>query len=207
MAITRAYRSKIGRLPYAIRNEVCERIRDGHVGEEIVGWINKHPIYKALKLPAVSAQNLSAWRDSGFKDWMNDQERTEHLRNLAEFADAIAQKTGGDPSAVGSRILAGRLLNALETADDTPVDDLVTMFNALRAQETASRKVDLSASKVELDRQTLHLAEQTFRRETCETFLRWSKNRKAMQIADGPGTNDAKIKALLAYMDKEQASV
>ena len=204
MARTRAYRSKIGRLPYAVRNELCERIRDGNVGEEILKWINRHPAYRAIKLPAISAQNLSAWRDTGYTDWLRDQDRTEHLRKLAEFADAIATKTGGDPSAVGARILTGRLLDALETADETPVNDLVTMFSDLRKQETAARKVDLAARKIDLDAQALDLAEQRFRRDSCDLFIRWSQSQQAMQIATGPGTNDAKIKALLAYMAREE---
>lgn len=206
MAETRAYRSKIGRLPFAVRHELCERIRDGSVGEDILRWINRHPAYRTLKLPAISAQNLSAWRDSGYKDWLRDQDKTDHLRKLAEFADAIAAKTGGDPSAVGSRIVAGRLLDVLEAAPEAPVDELVSMFSDLRKQETAARKVDLAARKIDLDRQALDLAEQRFRRESCELFLRWAKNHKAMQIADGPGSNDAKIKALLAFMDKEQSA-
>lgn len=206
MAETRAYRSKIGRLPFAIRHELCERIRDGAVGEDILRWINRHPAYRALGLPPVSAQNLSAWRDSGYKDWLRDQDKTDHLRKLAEFADAIASKTGGDPSAVGSRIVAGRLLDVLEAAPADPVDNLVAMFSDLRKQETAARKVDLAARKIELDQQALDLAEQRFRRESCELFLRWAKSRKAMQIADGPGSNETKIKALLAFMDKEQTA-
>ena len=37
---TRCYRSKIGRLPFAIRNELNERIRDGAQGAEILEWLN-----------------------------------------------------------------------------------------------------------------------------------------------------------------------
>jgi len=37
---TRCYRSKIGRLPFAIRNELNERIRDGETGPDILAWLN-----------------------------------------------------------------------------------------------------------------------------------------------------------------------
>ena len=37
---TRCYRSKIGRLPFAVRNELNERIRDGEGGPAILAWLN-----------------------------------------------------------------------------------------------------------------------------------------------------------------------
>ena len=37
---TRCYRSKIGRLPFAVRNELNERIRDGAQGAELLEWLN-----------------------------------------------------------------------------------------------------------------------------------------------------------------------
>ena len=37
---TRCYRSKIGRLPFAVRNELNERIRDGAQGAELLDWLN-----------------------------------------------------------------------------------------------------------------------------------------------------------------------
>ena len=37
---TRCYRSKIGRLPFAVRNELNERIRDDAQGAEILDWLN-----------------------------------------------------------------------------------------------------------------------------------------------------------------------
>lgn len=208
MATTRAYRSKIGRLPYAIRNELCERIRDGATGVEMISWINRHPAYKAVRKATgygeINAANISDWRDSGYSDWLRDQDKTDHLRTLAEFADSIAAKTGGDPSAVGSRIVAGKLLDIIEGAAEADVGELVKHFAMLRAGETDARRTALAEEKNDLARQTLDLAREKFRRETCEMFLRWYNNKQALSIASGSGSNSDKIQALLNFMDKEQ---
>jgi len=205
---TRAYRSKIGRLPFAVRNEINERLRDGQTGTDVLSWISKHPAWRAVKRSLgcgdPSPQNLSDWRDTGYADWLRDQERTDHLRKLAEFADAVSARTGGDPSAVGARIVAGRLLDVCEAADSETVGDLVKAFTSLRAAENDARRTDLAQEKNDLARKQLDLAREKFRRDTCELFLKWHSDRHAADIAAGPGTHEAKIAALLAYMDREE---
>lgn len=209
MSATRAYRSKIGRLPFAVRTELNERIRDGATGQAVMDWLSGHAAWAAVQAEtgcgAVNAQNLTDWRNTGYRDWLGEQDKTERLRSLASLSESIAAQTGGDPAAVGARILAGRLLDALEAADPETQGDLVKAFATLRAGETDARRVAIAHEKVALSRQALALERQRFRRQTCEMFLKWYADQRAAAIADGPGTNDDKISALLAYMDKEEA--
>lgn len=210
MPATRAYRSKIGRLPFAVRNEVCERMRDGATGPQILEWINQHSAWRAVRRSIecddINAQNLTDWRTSGYEDWLKDQERTDHIRKLSEFADTVATRTGGDPSAVGARIVAGRLLDVLETADESTAQELVKAFTALRAAENDAQRTVIARDKNDIARKALSLEQDKFRRQTCELFLKWHADRHAAEIAAGPGTNEQKIAALLAYMDKEEAA-
>lgn len=200
---TRAYRSKIGRLPFALRDELCERLLDGATGAEVLAWINKHPAGRKAKL---NAQNLSVWRATGYAEWLKARERSQHLRAYAETAQHIAAATGGDPTAVGARILAGKLLDMLEAADEETAKGLAKAVSQLRKGETDAGRLDLERRKADLAREALDLERAKFRRLTCEMFLKWHADRVAVDIAAGPGTNDDKIKALLAYMDKaEQA--
>ena len=47
---TRAYRSKIGRLPVAVRIDLCERMLDGAPGAVLVAWLNRRSdVKKTLK--------------------------------------------------------------------------------------------------------------------------------------------------------------
>jgi hypothetical protein len=209
MSATRAYRSKIGRLPFAVRTELNERIRDGATGTAILEWVNTHPawlkINRELGTASVSPQNLTDWRGTGYKDWLGEQDKTARLRSLASLSQSIALQTGGDPAAVGARILTAKLLDALEEADPVTQGELVKAFASLRAGEADAQRVQIARDKNDLARQSLALDLQKFQRQTCELFLKWHNNQQALSIATGPGTNDDKIQALLKFMDKEES--
>lgn len=200
---TRAYRSKIGRLPWAVRNDLCERIRDGAPSSELLEWVNKQPVLKGK--PQINAQNITDWRGTGYADWLKASERSEHLRKYAETAQHIVSATGGDPTAVGSRILAGKLLDMLEAADEETAIDFANAVAKLRKGEHDAEKLKLESRKADLADENLKLEKEKFRRLTCETFLRWYENKTAAGIAAGSGSNEDKIAALLEYMDKEEA--
>ncbi len=207
---TRAYRSKIGRLPFAVRNELCERMLDGATGAALCDWLNGLPEVAAAIRAAggapVNQTNLSDWRATGYAAWMASRERARHVRDYAETAQHIAAAAGGDPAAVGSRILAGKMLDLMEAVDADTADAFSAAVARLRKGETDADKIALGREKNELARQDLALRTAAFRRATCEMFLKWYADKTAASIADGPGTNDDKIRALLAYMDKEEQS-
>ena len=75
--LTRAYRSKIGGLPFKIREELNRRIMDGSTGIELVKWLNGLPEWKAIRLKKessdINSQNLTDWRNAGYRDWLEDK--------------------------------------------------------------------------------------------------------------------------------------
>ena len=86
----RARRSKIGRLPWSIRNELCERLLDGASGAEALRWLNAQPELGKAGIGTVSAQNLSAWRRTGYAAWLREREKARQVREYAETASHIA---------------------------------------------------------------------------------------------------------------------
>lgn len=205
MAITtRAYRSKIGSLPWALRNEINHMIRDGRTGTEVLAYINRSPewitIKRATKQADVNPQNLTDWRNSGYADWLAEQAKTEHIRQLASLSQQIVEQSGGDPAAVGSRILAGNLLTCLESCDPSETLDLAKALTALRAAETNSKKADIADSLLTLKNQELNLSRDKFEVQTAELFLRWYQDKKAVAIAGSNSTHERKIKALRNFI-------
>lgn len=207
--VTRYYRSKIGRLPWKFRNELNERILDGAVGADILSWLNNSPEMTAVRAATncadVNAQNLTDWRGSGYKDWLDERDHTDHIARLSSLSQQIIQQTGGDPSSVGCRIAAGKLLTALESADGEAVDDLAKSFATLRSVENDAARVALATDKQRLDEQRLALEKDKFKHTLCAEFLRLCASKRAMEIANGSGSNADKISALLNFMDQEQA--
>ncbi len=201
MSATRAYRSKIGRLPFALRTELNERIRDGATGPAILSWLNGTPEMTHVRAETgcgdLNAQNLTDWRSTGYKDWLDTQDATERLRSLTELSSAMVHQTGGDPSAVGARILAGKLLSALETSDNEALDELTKSFVSLRGAENDAKRTLLMGEKQALDKERLSLDRQKFQRTTCELFLKWYEDEKAKNVVeDKTINNDAKTEAL-----------
>lgn len=184
---TRCYRSKIGRLPFAIRNELNERIRDGVGGSEILAWLNGLPatrkILRELKSGEINAQNLTDWRSSGYKDWLEDQSQADRIRRLAEVSQTLASAAGGNAAGVGCNIATAKIMDALESADEEQIADLAKALVQLRSSENAAQKVALAKEKNALAEEQLNLSRAKFERDTARLFVKWAQNKDALSIA------------------------
>ena len=184
---TRCYRSKIGRLPFAIRNELNERIRDGVGGPEILTWLNglRHTrqMLRDLKSAEINAQNLTDRRSSGYRDWLEDQTQADRIRRLAEVSQTLASAAGGNAAGVGCNIVTAKIMDALESADEEQVADLAKALVQLRAGENAAQKVALAEEKNAIQKEQLELSRAKFERDTARLFVKWAQNKDALATA------------------------
>lgn len=184
---TRCYRSKIGRLPFAIRNELNERIRDGAQGSDLLIWLNglkeTKKILRELKSSIVNAQNLTDWRSTGYKDWLEDQNDADRIRRLAEVSQTLAAAAGGNVAGVGCSIATAKIMDALESADDDKIADLSTALVKLRASENAAQKVALAEEKNAIQKEQLELNRAKFERDTTRLFIKWAQSKDAIALA------------------------
>ena len=184
---TRCYRSKIGRLPFAVRNELNERIRDGAQGADLLGWLNglkeTKKILRETKSEPVNAQNLTDWRSTGYADWLADQGDADRIRRLAEVSQTLAAAAGGNVAGVGCSIATAKIMDVLEAADDDQVADLATALVKLRASENAAQKVALAEEKNALAKEQLSLSRAKFERDTTRLFIKWAANKDALALA------------------------
>ena len=184
---TRCYRSKIGRLPFAVRNELNERIRDGAQGAELLDWLNSlketKKILREMKSDAVNAQNLTDWRSTGYKDWLEDQNDADRIRRLAEVSQTLAAAAGGNVAGVGCSIVTAKIMDALESADEEQVADLAHALVKLRASENAAQKVALAEEKNAIQKEQLELSRAKFERDTTRLFIKWAQSKDALALA------------------------
>ena len=184
---TRCYRSKIGRLPFAIRNELNERIRDGAQGPDLLEWLNglreTKKILREMKSGPVNAQNLTDWRSSGYRDWLDDQDRADRIRRLAEVSQTLATAAGGNAAGVGCNIATAKIMDILEAADEDQVADLATALVKLRASENAAQKVALAEEKNAIQKEQLELSRAKFERDTTRLFIKWAQSKDALALA------------------------
>ena len=198
---TRCYRSKIGRLPFAVRNELNERIRDGAQGADLLDWLNglkeTKRILRETKSGPVNAQNLTDWRSTGYADWLADQGDADRIRRLAEVSQTLAAAAGGNVAVVGCSIATAKIMDALESADDDKVSDLATALVKLRASENAAQKVALAEEKNAIQKEQLSLSRAKFEHDTTRLFIKWAQNKDALALAtDRRLGNDEKTERL-----------
>ena len=184
---TRCYRSKIGRLPFAVRNELNERIRDGAQGAELLDWLNglketKKVLREAKEAP-INAQNLTDWRSTGYKDWLDDQADADRFRRLAEVSHTLASAAGGNAAGVACNIATAKIMDALEGADEDKIADLTRALAALRSGENAAQKVALAEEKNAIQKEQLSLSRAKFERDTTRLFIKWAQNKDALALA------------------------
>jgi len=70
---------KISRLPREIREQLNQRLDGGEPGNRLVVWLNGLPAVQALLAAefggaAINEQNLTNWKQGGFRDWVMRQE-------------------------------------------------------------------------------------------------------------------------------------
>jgi hypothetical protein len=75
-------RGKIARLPGEVRDELNQRLLDGESGGGLMDWLNDLPQVKAALQREfggrpITEQNLSEWRQGGFRDWIAKTEAAE----------------------------------------------------------------------------------------------------------------------------------
>jgi hypothetical protein len=92
-------RGKIARLPRGVRDQLNVRLDDGQEADDILPWLNGLPevqkiITERFNGVPISPQNLSAWRQGGFQEWLLHRQLLdssvhvrEHLQELEQALD------------------------------------------------------------------------------------------------------------------------
>ena len=199
-----ARRSKIARLPWELRNRVCEMLADGRAAREVCDLVNASDALSSQGLAPLTEQNVSEWRAGGQKDWEKDRAAAGRLARLSEASLHLVEASGGDPAAVGSRILAGRLTEMLDAVGAEESLPLAKALASLRQAETAAARIELEKRRADHADEALALEREKFRWQAASAALKLFEQKRAAEIAAGPGTNDEKIRALLAFMDEAE---
>jgi hypothetical protein len=149
---------KIARLPVALREELNERLDEGRQGRELVEWLNSLPevqnaIRYSFRGQPISEQNLSQWRNGGYRDWQEQRERWHMLHQLREEADQMGyavnpEETQRHLSVMFTLELGRALRDLLENTTDVKervkgLDRLIGRFAQLRREESHARRVDM----------------------------------------------------------------
>lgn len=200
-----ARKGKIARLPLAIRLQVNRRMQDGETGAGVCRWLNGLPEVGAIMAESfggepVKAQNLSEWRAGGYRDWLKEEGRVENIRRLADYSFSLAKAAGGAIGEGAAAIAGGKILEMLETAEGDQVLPLSVALAKLRDSDAKVTAAKALTARLKQKEREIALAEQKFRRQTAELFLKWYDEEEARRIAAGRETKQLKMEKLIHLM-------
>lgn len=217
-------RGKVARLPDNIRQELNLRLLNGEPASKILPWLNALPETAAVVAEQfdgepITDSNLSNWRAGGFGDWKRGRDRVEQTRALSQLALELAKANNGALSEGGAAIAGGKILELLETVaaadlrqaggDEAAegagptiktLTDLTSAVAQLRHGDQQGQKLRLLEEKLRQTGEALVLAKSRFERETAELFLKWYKDKRAREIAEGKAAPELKRDQLIELM-------
>lgn len=196
-----ARQGKFARLPHALREEVNRRLLDGQTAGVILSWLNAQPEAVTVwdehfKGAPATPQNLSEWRDGGYKEWLARREKVENLKTLSQFAVNLTQ-SGGHIADGAAAIISGHILEALEQAgniavtggsDDAEADPSKGLANmakavaSLQSSGVARERLALEKRKTDQKDQSLALEREKFEKQTVQMFMKYAQDPKVQAI-------------------------
>ena len=153
------HHGKIARLPRNLRHELNQRLADGEPSDSLLAWLNAQPEVQAVLADRfggnpISPQNLSNWRQGGYKEWCQQQERLEFTRQLAENAEELTadgQTLAEQLTTVLVAELAAATREVLATITDPK--ERCTRLQALLHTLTRVRQQDQAAARLAIDQE------------------------------------------------------
>jgi len=183
---------KIARLPLAVREELNRRLDEGEQGKKIVAWLNGLPAVQAIVAAEfggkpIREQNLSEWKQRGYRDWLAKQEALEIAERLRE--DATEWNAEGRPSLTNTLPfwLQARYALATRRVAETGGREGWRLLREMCGDIVELRKGDHTAERLQIERERLQLEKEKAEKWTDEKLEELLKQPQTKQRLCGEG--------------------
>jgi hypothetical protein len=208
---------KIARLPAQIRSELNLRMEKGEEGASLLEWLNGLPeVQEMLKSSfdgaAMTKQNLSEWRQGGFREWELRREWFEQARELSDSAWEMEQVVESQSlPGILAGVLAVRyaaLLNTWHGEADEKMEGQLRLLRGM-VKDVALLQRILQQDRQE-DREVERETEERERREREESKQRtlhmlWSVTRRRSLVkAFGGGKLGERMADIIEAVENDQ---
>ena len=152
---------KISRLPREIREQLNQRLDAGEPGNRLVAWLNELSAVRGLLAAefegaAINEQNLTNWKQGGFREWRMQQEVRAFTQQPAGLAVVTPEQL--------ATIVTARYLAAVREWQQSPMPAerrwrhmRVILQDVMKLQRQGQR-----AARLELDWERLRFAVERF---------------------------------------------
>lgn len=150
-----ARHGKIARLPVAIREDLNRRLHESQTtGAALVAWLNSLPEVRAslqthFHNKPIREQNLSEWRQGGYQDWLQQQDRLELTTRLCREAASMAESENVAPTAILDRLTVMHYATtAHEMRHITQGKERWQLMRQICADYTKMRRTELATQRL-----------------------------------------------------------
>jgi hypothetical protein len=180
---------KIARLPREIREQLNRSLANGEKGIKLVEWLNGLPDAQRLLASdfggrEITEQNLSEWKQGGFREWETRQETLAQARELAADAMELSEAADGSLADHLAMTLTARYAGLMSGWNGEASDEFRRKLRALRSlsQDIVElRRGDHSAARLKLEQEQFKEKQEWSEEELVSHFLRWAKNSKVRE--------------------------
>ena len=173
---------KIARLPREIRQQLNQRLCDGHQAKSLLPWLNSLPEVRAIMDAqfdgrSISAGNLTEWKNGGYREWQASQHALQFFENLQD-KHTLGHKYLSGPLTAKLAHWAALHFAAMAHSIILGADDQQTKWARLRelcADIARLRRGDLYAERISLDREWLALEQSNSAVRRDEEFWKWTE--------------------------------
>ncbi|HXB59800.1 MAG TPA: hypothetical protein VNU95_09555 [Candidatus Acidoferrales bacterium] len=189
-----ALTGKIARLPGDLREQINQRIFDGHSDPEILPWLNEFPVVKEMlaakfKGQPITKQNMSNWRERGYQRWLDEKQNVISVENLGNYADRLTRAGAGRLAPAAAAVASGKLIQFLDTTDPTQTDP----NNIVKCAAAASTLL-----RMEQNNERLKIAQERLRQHYLGLRLKRDKQQRTDAAVSLRVLADARAKAIEA---------
>jgi len=207
---------KIARLPHELRGRLNRRLQDGESGTALLKWLNALPeVQEVLKEEfdgrPIIEENLTAWKQGGYRDWERHEESSDFVRGLVGWSDDLGN--AADDIEISDRlsaVLAAELARVAEALLEQAKDprERWDRLREILQELIRLRKEDHKTARLVMDRERWDLEYGNLQDEKSEREHEETKSKltapvlaslhlKSMAEAFGGGEAGEKIAAYL----------
>ena len=173
---------KISRLPRDIREQLNRRLQNDQDAKTLLDWLNALPEVQSVLASEfegrpISKQNLSEWKQHGFRDWQRRQSALEFAQNLEADNAALPPSLAGPLTEKLAHWVALRYAgaaHALAGLDDDPKTEL-RRLREFCGDILALRRGDISAGRLGVAQARLAVLQAETEAQKEKEFWTWTQ--------------------------------
>jgi hypothetical protein len=168
------------------------RLQNGEQGKKLVAWLNALPEVQAIVAAEfdgkpIREQNLSEWKQRGYRDWQAQQEALEIAGRLGEDAADWAREGRAPLTDTVAHWLAARYAVATRRVAETGGREGWRLLREMCGDVVELRKGDHSAERLRIERERLELERKNAEDLTDEELEELLKQPRTKQRLFGEG--------------------